>query len=275
VSFTHLGSTPTTFGNTTGWKPPKVTAPPKPPKGGATLSFPKPSVTEGLPTLTGGLAGAAKVVGGTGPAPAPATPPAAPAPAPGASPYDATYYADLANATHAANSKINTYNADLANGRTALQNALAQITYNQGLQTTRAQDAENARGGFALGALGTTVGQIAHAAQQTSGADTLKYQQDAQNWQNAITAVNQGLSDETIALQLAAGARAAANVAKSGGTLGAAGAVPANDQQSAVAARQNIAQLQSAQRAAQAKQNQRVAQQAQKQGRNRGGALTF
>src|ERR1019366_9394954 len=81
------------------------------------------------------------------PAPAPApTPAPAPAPAaaaPQSSPYDATYFSDLAQANLAA--------------------ALAQLTYNQGLATTRDQNAENARGGFAQGALGNTLGQLNHA----------------------------------------------------------------------------------------------------------------
>jgi hypothetical protein len=150
------------------------------------------------------------------PAPAPAPAAAAPAPAPAAappntpSPYDSTYFLDLAAATNKATNQINGLNANIANGQTDLNSTIAQLAKNQTLQQQNAQLAENSRGGFAQGALGHTEGQIAQNTLTTQNADTLKYSQNKAAWNAAIAAIQQGLPITIAGLAAASAARQAA-----------------------------------------------------------------
>lgn len=159
----------------------------------------------------------------TAPAGAP-TPAAAPPTYP--SPYDATYFVDLAASQNKANQQIAGYQRDIANGQTNLGNTLTQLKYNQGLANTKAQDTENQRGGFAQGALGEQLGQIGHQYQTTASSDTLKYQQDVGNWNAAIAAVQQGMPLEQIALGLASAARQSSLGLQAPGSAQTSSAVP-------------------------------------------------
>src|ERR1035437_8404651 len=199
------------FGPTPGYQ--GVPAPPAPtPPGG--LFGPTPGY-QGVPGAPTG-----PLVNPNAPAPAPApahTPAPAPAPAaaaPQSSPYDATYFSDLAQANLKAGNQIGTYTSDIANNQTNLAAALAQLTYNQGLATTRDQNAENARGGCAQGALGNTLGQLNHAYLTTQSNDQLHSSQQIAAWNQAIANVKSGLSLEQNALGLASAGRMAAATAK-------------------------------------------------------------
>lgn len=214
-------------------KPPK---PPGPPKG-STLAL-----RDGPPVYKPPrpAANAAANSGGVAPPSGSGTAPDGSA-VPPPSPYDATYYNQLNTATLNANNKINTYNADIANGRTGLNNTLALLAHNQALAVQRAQDAENARGGFAQGALGQTLGNLNQAYLDTQSADQNKYAQQAAAWNQAIAGVNAGLSTEQIALGLASAARQAAITAKSPGTSGGAVSTAASGVTSAPAGTSSVA----------------------------------
>jgi hypothetical protein len=147
----------------------------------------------------------------------------APAGAATPDPYDSQYYIDLAAATQRANDKIAGWNADITNAGTNLQTNQQTLARNLALQTTASQNQENARGGFGLGALGTRLGNISSANQARATALNTKYSQDLGNWNSAITAAQNGLSTETIALRLASADRKSKLVAASGGTLGTSG----------------------------------------------------
>src|ERR1035437_350493 len=202
------------FGSTAGYR--GVAAPkpaPAPVKLGG-LFGPTPGYqgvpTPRAPTPVGGLFGPTPGYQGVPGAPTPA--PAAAAPQ--SSPYDATYFSDLAQANLKAGNQIGTYTSDIANNQTNLAAALAQLTYNQGLATTRDQNAENARGGFAQGALGNTLGQLNHAYLTTQSNDQLHSSQQIAAWNQAIANVKSGLSLEQNALGLASAGRMAAATAK-------------------------------------------------------------
>lgn len=231
---------------------PKPAKAPKGPSMGASLTGLQTGPTA-APRLT--TPGSAALTGLQPVQPTPVKPAAVPSPGPAAptstpaapptqpSPYDSTYYIDLASATARANNQINNYSQDIANGQTGLGTALGQLTQNNGLSVTNAQNAENSRGGFALGHLGQTVGQINQNTLDAQSADTLRFQQDSQNWNNAIAAVRQGLSNEQIALGIAAATRSAKVNASSDGTIGpvaapasAPTAAPATSRETAVKA---------------------------------------
>lgn len=204
------GPRPTRIG-----REPPSSRPMRPPKGVPGM---------GVVTSPGmGVTGTPKAQGP--PATSPTTPGAPPVPPSGPgtpgypSPYDSTYYTDLAGATNKANQQIGAYNADIANGGTALQSTLAQLAHNQALATTNAQNAENTRGGFAQGALGQTIGNVNRAYLDTGSADQLKYSQNTAAWNSAIAGVQQGLSIEQIALAAAAAARQSVLTGKSGGAV--------------------------------------------------------
>src|ERR1019366_2929074 len=218
------------FGSTAGYR--GVAAPkpaPAPVKLGG-LFGPTPGYqgvpTPRAPTPVGGLFGptpgyqgvpgapTGPLVNPNAPAPAPAPAPTPAAAAPQSSPYDATYFSDLAQANLKAGNQIGTYTSDIANNQTNLAAALAQLTYNQGLATTRDQNAENARGGFAQGALGNTLGQLNHAYLTTQSNDQLHSSQQIAAWNQAIANVKSGLSLEQNALGLASAGRMAAATAK-------------------------------------------------------------
>jgi hypothetical protein len=180
------------------------------------------------------IPGAVKAIPRTTPSANTAAGSSAPAPAAsGAAPAagfqgDAQYINALADATAKANEQIAGLNRNIANAGTTYQQQAAATKLALQNNVTRAEDAENQRGGFALGALGHTIGQLNQAAQTATQQYYTKYQNDVSNWNAAIAGIQQGLSAETIALQLAAAAREQANVAKSDGTLGTdASAAPA------------------------------------------------
>lgn len=135
-------------------------------------------------------------------------------------PYDSQYYIDLAAATQRANNQVAGYQKDIGDSRVNLQTNLQNLAHQLALQNTAAQNAENARGGFAQGALGTTLGNIGYANQARASAATTLQGQHEQAWNNAISAAQQGLSTEQIALGLASAGRKATLVANSQGTLG-------------------------------------------------------
>lgn len=125
------------------------------------------------------------------------------------SPYDASYFNSLNIANMNASDRIANLQRNIDQGRTNLQNSLAELKYNNAQANRNAQLAENARGGFAQGALGYQIGQINHQYQTREGDLSNKYAQDVQNWQAAINQVQQGLPLTTIALGLASAARQA------------------------------------------------------------------
>lgn len=143
-----------------------------------------------------------------------AAPPSTPGTTPGApaypSPYDSTYWAQLAAYDNHAMQQIAANRQNISNAGTSLQSAFTQLAKNQALQTTNAQDAENARGGFAQGALGHTVGQIAANTLTVHNADQAKYSQNVAAWNSAISAIEQGVPVEQAALAAASAARQAA-----------------------------------------------------------------
>jgi hypothetical protein len=182
----------------------KQVAPPKQVFGGAptTWATPKP-ISQGPKVSPTQAAGAA----------------AAPAPPP-ADPYDSQYYIDLATATKAANDQIAGLNQNIGDARTGLQQTYANLARQLAQQNTQAQNDENTAGGFAQGALSTTLGNLASDNQTQTTSAQLAEQQQEDTWNAAISAANQGLSTEQIALGLASADRKAALVANSGGTLG-------------------------------------------------------
>lgn len=143
------------------------------------------------------------------------------------SPLDATYFAQLNQATLGANAKIGTYAADISNSRTNLQSNLDQLAYQQGLATTNAQNAENARGGFAQGALGTQLGQLNRAYLDKGSGATLTQAQQEAAWNAAMTAAQEGLGATDLVLRAQSAARAvtaAATDSSLGQKTGGAGA---------------------------------------------------
>jgi hypothetical protein len=143
------------------------------------------------------------------------TPAAAPA-----DPYDSQYYIDLADATKTANDTIAGYGQNITDARTQLQQTYSDLAHQLALNNTAAQNAENARGGFAQGALGTTLGNLAYQNQSDVTNAGIKETADEDTWNTAIQAARDGLSTETIALGMASAARKAALVAGSNGLLG-------------------------------------------------------
>src|ERR1035437_4821380 len=204
---------PLKLGGLFGPKPGYQRRPPPPaPVGG--LCGPTPGY-QGVPGApTGPLVNPNAPAPAPAPAPTPAPAPAPAAAAPQSSPYDATYFSDLAQANLKAGNQIGTYTCDIANNQTNLAAALAQLTYNQGLATTRDQNAENTRGGFAQGALGNTLGQLNHAYLTTQSNDQLHSSQQIAAWNQATANVKSGLSLEQSALGLASAGRMAAATAK-------------------------------------------------------------
>lgn len=140
----------------------------------------------------------------------------------GPSPYDATYYADLNNATLKAGNQINTYNQQSANADTNLQSTLAQLAHQQTLAVTNNENAENARGGFALGNLGHTIGETNRAYLDKQSGDTQSVAEADAGRSAAIAAVRAGLPLTQVALAAASADRAsaldAANKALGAGT---------------------------------------------------------
>ncbi len=147
--------------------------------------------------------------------PAAAPPPGPVAQTPAApSPYDAQYFQDLANATFKANEGINQSNLTSANARTNLANAFAQMHFQQGLQTTADQNAENARGGFAQGHLGETLGNLNQGFLDRQGNAQTAFDQGEAGRSAARAALASGLSITQAALAAAAADRASAAAAK-------------------------------------------------------------
>lgn len=166
---------------------------------------------------------------------APATPPAAQPTG-----LDATYYNAALAAGHTAQSTIDGLNANIQNAHTALYGpagTLEQLRYDQGQAVIAAQNAENAKGGFAQGALGNQIGQIGHVEHATEDADIEKFTQDSDTWNRAITAAWQGLGTDVTALGLASLQRAQAALTGPGGGAsgGAASTAPAGTPGSAPA----------------------------------------
>jgi hypothetical protein len=161
------------------------------------------------------------------------TPAAAPPPA---DPYDSQYYIDLGNATDTANNTIAGYQKSIADAGVGLQQTYADLARQLALNTTAAQNAENARGGFAQGALGTTIGNLDIQNQSDRTNAAMKESADEDTWNTAIAAAQQGLSTEQIALATASAARKAALVAGSGGLLGTAAPVAPKVSNAAAAA---------------------------------------
>lgn len=116
---------------------------------------------------------------------------------------------------------------NIANAGTSLQSTFDQLAKNQALQTTNAQNAENARGGFAQGALGHTVGQIATNTLNVHNADQARYSQNVAAWNSAIAAIEQGVPIEQAALAAASAARQAALGLTASASAAPAAAAPA------------------------------------------------
>lgn len=154
---------------------------------------------------------------GTQTAPHPSTTPGATptpgSPTPAPSPYDSTYYNSLNQATFDATNKINGYNQQGAYARTDLQNALAQLAHQQTLAVQGNQETENARGGFALGHLGQTIGETNRSYLDRQSADQQTFDRGDAARSAAIQAVQGGLSLTQVALAAAAADRASAAAA--------------------------------------------------------------
>jgi hypothetical protein len=81
---------------------------------------------------------------------------------PGPSPLDSTYFANVANNNFQVGNKVNALNAQSGYAQTDLQNALAQLAYQEPRDQLKAEEAANMRGGLYSTAYNQQLGDLTH-----------------------------------------------------------------------------------------------------------------